>query len=947
VLALLGERVCGLSSVIDPFGRLGDSRQSGACSEIRCAADPPLLELCAWHGRIDLDSPADAPFNDEWLERPIFSRFQEIVVRHGDRIAVDDGSRRLTFHELLCASAHLAERIAELMPAGGAVGILLPHGAMFPVAALACLAAGRPFVPIDLCYPASRNERVIHQAQVIGLIASGESGVANSYGIPWLDVERSLVCRDVPACLHAPAEGPAIILYTSGSTGDPKGICNDQRAILQRVWHATNACHLSSQDRLLLLSSFSTIAGIRDICAALLNGASAYVADPHRLGARGVLRAFSEVSPTFAYTVPALLRQLLQLPGAREALRYVRIIRLGGDLTLASDLAMYRKILPRVCQLLIGFGSTEVPTIFHWFVPRDWNPKGAHVPLGFAQPGFEFRLVDDRSAPVAPGQPGELLVRSRYLALGLWQGGRVQPGPFTTDPDDPTVRMLRTGDLVRPLPDGLYEMVGRADRQIKIRGLRVDPAEPEAVLRACKSVSDVALIVRRQGEGALKLIAYVVPKGSPTPALVRDLKQALAARLPQHLHPAEIRFLEAIPQLPGFKPDLSALADIDRQKLASEAELTIGVGEGALTGDALPRTRSGPQSQTLQSDVTSRVLGAVRRAWTTVLDRRSFHNDVPWEDAGGDSLNIMQLWFMIEDELGRSFPLEILIGRTTPTQLIDSIEREMERGTSRQCDQGASYASRPRVFFVPPPEGDAPVIARFLHELRGEIDFRVVRYPNWTQLIDAGTEINTVAHFVVEQVLAQGGEAECSFLGYSLGGFVAWEAARGLQNIGVRIRFVGLIDTRSRLQLRCTESFLDGVTRRLKALCGQPRNTLADVWWRRIFPRIIEQTPPVLLRQVGPVLIHAKLTSTVGWHLLLHLRRAAVLRWAPEPLDVPTWLFRSDEFPARSPDFDWGKLCGQLHVVPVGGSHETVFDPPNMLALCEKVASAVRSTTVP
>src|SRR5262249_40684021 len=202
-------------------------------------------------------------------------------------------------------------------------------------------------------------------------------------------------------------------------------------------------------------------AGVRETFAALLNGATLYIADPNRLGINGVLQMLGDAGATVGYIVPALLRQLLASPQARAAFERARIIRIGGDIPLEDDLARCRAILPASCHILFAFSSTEIPTIFQWFVPRDWQPNSVRLPIGYARQGMDFRLETD----VSPDGAGELVVRSRYLALGYWQGGRLQKGPFETDPADPALRILHTGDRVRLRADSLAEMTGRTDRQ--------------------------------------------------------------------------------------------------------------------------------------------------------------------------------------------------------------------------------------------------------------------------------------------------------------------------------------------------------------------------------------------------------------------------------------------------------------------------------------------------
>jgi non-ribosomal peptide synthetase component F len=221
---------------------------------------------------LDHEGPTDVAFeqfDDVWVERPIVDRFNQVVARYGDKTAVVDEITRLTYRELQRASFHLACRIEALVPAGQPVGILLPNNALFPLAALACLAVGRPYVPIDPQYPRTRIDQIRQEAGLAAMIINRIEGqVFDGAGsLPYLDIGTSLDGADEQVPAVATSGGPAVILYTSGSTGQPKGICNDQRAILQRVAQATNSCHLNANDRFYLLSTPGTIAGVRETFA--------------------------------------------------------------------------------------------------------------------------------------------------------------------------------------------------------------------------------------------------------------------------------------------------------------------------------------------------------------------------------------------------------------------------------------------------------------------------------------------------------------------------------------------------------------------------------------------------------------------------------------------------------------------------------------------------------
>jgi acyl-coenzyme A synthetase/AMP-(fatty) acid ligase/thioesterase domain-containing protein len=846
-------------------------------------------------------------FEDCWIERPIMARFEMAAAFYAEKIAVDDGNLRLTYSEMRSAVHHLAHRIEQVAPLGTPIGILLSNGALFPAAMLACLAAGRICVPIDLSYPNERNEQIVRDAGTAALIVHGK--IENSHvapvGLPRLDITESLYARGQQFSAFAPANCPAIVLYTSGSTGRPKGICNDQRAISQRVAQFTKTCHLNNADRFILLSSPSTIAGMRDTFAALLNGATLYIADPHVVGISGIIRTLQEKEITVCYAVPALLRALLTLPGAKRACHALRILRLGGDIVLASDIVLWQRFLDDSCRLLIGYGSTEVPTAFQWFVPNDWTIEGSRVPIGYAQPGISITLVNDDGNPAMAGETGELVLECPYLALGNWQNGRLMPGAFRTSLDDPAMRIVHTGDLVRLSEDGLAEFVGRKDRVIKVRGKHVDLVEIEEVLRSCDDITDTAIVWRADDQNPA-LVAYVVSDSSETRFLVERLHAVVAARLPGHMRPTQFQVVDAIPRLPNLKPDVQALASFEAVSLA-----------------ALESKHAYSAELSKDSAAPSRIGLAVEKAWADVLDRHSFVANLPWDQAGGDSLKALRLWFLIEEALDKTLPLDELESSATPRELIAAIEKLFD---TRSTIVVSGQDVRPLVFLMPPFGGDTPSVARFRAAFGGKLRFVVPHYLSWREMCRAGARFDLIVDDVLAQVVAKLGKNECILAGYSFGGFVAWDVARRLMETGHRVAFVGLIDARR-------QDLLDLPKRR-----GIAKLRLT------VIRLLIDKSAFRMLQAAGNLAMLLPGRTAFWFHsrLIEQLRTYALRNSDTKPVHMPVTLFRSDEHSLNLPDYGWGGLCAKLDIIPIGGSHASILEPPYRALLCKRFMEAIQ-----
>ncbi|MBX9842089.1 MAG: AMP-binding protein [Xanthobacteraceae bacterium] len=859
------------------------------------------------------------PFDAACLDQPIFNRFREMALRHGPKIAVVDGALSLTYDQLYRSALDLAHRLNQCGPSTRPVALVLSQGAFFPVAALACLAAGRPFAPIDRSYPRLRNRKAMRElaaaAVIVGHAADAHDADA---GLPCIDIASSLTAAADQQPYPSDPDAPSLILFTSGTTGDPKGICNSQRALLQRVFHATNSCRISSEDRLALFSSFCTIAGVRECFSALLNGATLHVMDPTRLGISGLLKLMRESRITIGYLVPVLLRSLLSAPSAREAFSTFRILRTGGDNPLKSDLDGIRSVAPRT-SILIAFSSTEMPTAFQWFVPDGWQPERSRLPIGYLQPGFECRLdipADDLSVEMA----GELIVRSRYLALGYWQGGRLTEGPFVRCDQDPSMRILHTGDVVRVRSDALVEMLGRKDRQVKLRGYRVNLNEVEAVLRDSPRIADAAVIARKAGEDVSALVAFVVPSAPADKADAPELKEEIEKHLPSYMRPIQFRVLHEIPKLAGMKPDLQKLSDIDRQELADERR----------------RTSAAPAVVATNVESHRAVRDVVERAWRIALDRSSIEPEQPWDDAGGDSLATLNLWFGIEQALG-PLPLDMFRPQMSPSALVQAIAGRLQRSA---VVRDVESSPTPLVFFMPPYDGDLPLLVRFRAALEDRIRFSVVHYPGWKEMMKSEGRFEPIVDAVLRQILPQIDGRACALAGYSFGGIVAAEIARRLMHRGHDVAFVGLIDTAldGLLHPRIAMSARAGRFMR-QARSSPGMEALIDPITKALLRR--SKLPTLNVMEKTIALMSTKLALTFQRHLTGQMRLQAIHKWKVAPLDVSATLFRSDDHREWSPDFGWRRVCDALTIVPIGGTHESILQPPHLNMLCDRFAESV------
>lgn len=519
--------------------------------------------MTSWMGgsaaRVDQDGP-DVDFTPVDLahapERALLLQIADRLRQDPSALAVDDGSRRLSRADLLGEVAALAAVISAQVPTGAPVGVRLPDCASTPVAWLASLAAGCPAILLD---PADAPERFARIARSSRLAA-----VISDQPVPGY---RVIAPNGHPPALFAPKEAavgaPAFVVWTSGSTGQPKGIVQSQRSVLFRSGLLVNSAHLSSADRYLSLNTASSMGGLLNAVAAFLSGACLHRVDLTAEGLTGVLDRIEQSKITAMIAVPALYRTLSRLDGASTHVGSLRTVASNGEALLTADLQLLRAVLPKTCAIQMVYGATETQAGMR-FVPTAENPNEAQVPAGRPLPGVQWAILDENNAPVPLGQVGQLWIRSRYTAIGEWEDGSCVPGRLHADGTD-GARCYPMGDLVRMRDDGVFVVVGRIDRQMKLDGYRVEPVEVEAALRSEPGVLDAAVLPVCDG-ATTRLIAFVAVGDSPPEDYAGRLRKALVGALPPAMRPQRIHVLDALPLLSGNKIDAEMLRRIDTER---------------------------------------------------------------------------------------------------------------------------------------------------------------------------------------------------------------------------------------------------------------------------------------------------------------------------------------------------------------------------------------------
>ena len=516
------------------------------------------------------------PFPEAAENGSVGDRFEAMARRFPDRLAIRDGDVSLSYAELARLVDLVASACAVVGPAPGIVAVLLPHGYRFVASVLGVMAAGHVCVPLDWEHPTQRNRRIALHAGATAVVSAGEAAAQARElfqgSLPVIDLDR-LEPGSGPKRPRAGPDDLACILYTSGSSGAPKGVVQNHRGAIHNVLERVNTAHIGPDDRLALFYSPAVIAGLGMMLIALLSGASLEVFSPIRLGAVALTRALRDSGATLVNCSPTLFRHIVDALEPDQRLDSLRLVTLGGERVDWGHVDAFRRGCRPGALMSVHLGGTEVWGLHsQWFVDETIRAQSPLLPVGRAMPGRRVSLIGDDGLAVPEGEVGEVVVASRHLALGYWREPELTAAVFGQAADDASVRTFRTGDLARQRPDGLREFIGRKDQQIKLRGYRIEPGEIESALRSCPGVADATVVVRRSVSGAARTLAAYVQLEPDTEGLrPRHLMAMLSQRVLAHMMPAAIIIMDTLPWLPNFKIDRQRLEQIDAERMAMPA----------------------------------------------------------------------------------------------------------------------------------------------------------------------------------------------------------------------------------------------------------------------------------------------------------------------------------------------------------------------------------------
>nr|WP_275899245.1 non-ribosomal peptide synthetase [Pyxidicoccus caerfyrddinensis] len=847
--------------------------------------------------------------------------------RTPDAEAVRFEDQALTYAQLDERASRLAAYLRHL-GAGreSLVGVCLERSLDLMVALLGILKSGAAYVPLDPAYPRERLAGMLEDCAAPVLLTHRHLlGVlpAHASRTVCLDEDWASLAPPASALPASPATPDALayVIFTSGSTGRPKGAMNAHGSIVNRLLWGQQEYGLTPADTVLQKTPFSFDVSVWELFWPLMAGARLVFARPggHQDPAY-LVKLLAEQRITTVHFVPSMLQAFLEEPGL-ERLTHLRRLLCSGEALPAQLARRAHQRLPST-QVHNLYGPTEAAVeVTYYACPRDELARG--VPIGRPVANTRILLLDASGQPVPVGVPGELYIGGIQVARGYWRRPELTAERFLPDAfsSEPGARLYRTGDVARWRMDGTVEYLGRADFQVKVRGLRIELGEIESALRQQPQVLDAVVVVREDRPGDKRLVAYVVAREA-NGVDVAALRLALKEKLPEYMVPTALVVLPALPLNPSGKVDRKALPAPDVS--AARAEYVA------------PRT---PLEEQL-AQVFAEVLN---------LERVGIEDD--FFALGGHSLLAVRLLALIRERTGLVLPLSALFQGATVERLA-ALARQLQEPGPRtpnlvRLDTGTSR--RRPLFLIHGGGGALLSHAELARHLGNARPIQGIFAPglNGGELPPASME--ALARLYVEQVREVQPHGPYLLAGWSLGGLVAYEMARQLEALGEQVGLLALIDSHApsgRAEpvpppLARVATFARMVGLPLQDLPALDVEHLSGLEGAELMERVMEG-----LRNLPAV--GALEPSQAGRLFAVHERlTAAHFGYVPGGLYTGAAEFlRASVPPAlpRAADGGWPAwVSGGVRVSEVPGDHTTLMQPPNVSTLAEKLNELLRA----
>lgn len=701
------------------------------------------------------------------LERLVHELIEAQVQLRPEAPALSARDRKMTYGELNRQANQLAHYLrAQGVGAGSVVGVYLPRDLDLVVAFYAILKAGATYLPLDSTTPPNRATLILQEAGAALLVTQESLAlrlVPCATPLLYLDrVEEQLSTQpdeNLPRTISSTY--PAYIIYTSGSTGKPKGVVIQHDSLVRMIFWYHEAFGITPDDKTTQLASLSFDATVLEIWPCLTAGAELYLVEEEvRLSPTALIPWLVKQNITITFLPTALADMTLTRPWPEES--RLRLMLTGGDQLHHSPAE------GSPFTLINMYGPTENTIVATWAVIQP-GPEEERLPaIGRAIANTRVYVLSQAGEPQPVGVPGELFLGGLNLAQAYLDRPDLTAESFMPDPFSGRegARLYRTGDIVRALPDGNLEFLGRRDHQVKIRGFRIEPGEIEALLTEHPGVHEAIVVVSESLAGEKRLVAYVVPREGAT--LTREkLQRFLKERLPDYMVPTALSLLEELPQTTNGK--------VDRQALAARRLITRPTSEKYIA----PRDAIELQLVHL---------------WEKLLGVNPIGVTENFFQLGGHSLAGVRFMSQIQRLFGLELPLSTLFQEPTIVSLATILRQQEERIAFTPLVTIQPDGTRPTLFCIHPSGGEVLCYTALARHLGSDQPVYGLRAPDPQSLATRAT-LQEMATMYKEAMRVRQPEGPYFLVGWSMGGVVAFEIAQQFLAENQHVAFLGLLDS--------------------------------------------------------------------------------------------------------------------------------------------------------